>query len=207
MFKNRQDAGKKLAERLLSYKKLADHIVVGLARGGVVVAKEVSLALDLPLEVLTPRKIGAPSNSEFAIGAIQGDEVLLDDHSIAMLGASREEIQRIIQEETKEMRRREVLYRKGRKAYDFRGKTVILVDDGIATGMTLRACIRFLNKSKCRSIVIGTPVALPDTVAELQQEVDRVVCVLMPDNLFGISQFYEEFGQVEDKEICRLLSR
>jgi predicted phosphoribosyltransferase len=207
MFKNRQEAGKKLAEKLFLYKRLSDHVVIGLARGGVAVAKEVACALGLPLEVLVPRKIGAPMNPEFAIGAIVGDEVVLDSNSMEMIGAARGEIEKIIEAETKEMRRRESLYRKGKKAYDFRNKTVILIDDGIATGMTLGACIQFLKKNKCKSIVIGAPVAHPHAVEKLEKEADRVVCVLMPDDLQGISQYYEEFGQVEDEEVCRLISQ
>lgn len=205
MFKNRREAGKQLAEKLLSYKQLPNHVVVGLARGGVVVAKEVASALELPLEILAPRKIGSPMNPEFAIGAIQGNEVLLDSHLVETLEISKEEIQKIIQRETKEMRRRESLYRKGRKAYDFKGKTIVLIDDGIATGMTIRACIQFLLNNQCKSIVIGTPVAHPTIVARLEKEVDRVVCVLILNDLQGISQVYEEFEQVGDEEVCRLL--
>lgn len=205
MFQNRQEAGKKLADKLMAYKNLPDHIVVGLARGGVVVAKEVALALHLPLEVLAPRKIGAPMNAEFAIGAIQGEEVLLDSHSVAMVGATQEEIQAIIQKETKEMQRREMLYRGGKASPHFQRKSILLIDDGIATGMTLRVCIQFLKKAKCKSIVIGAPVASPDTVAQLQEEVDRIVCVFTPADFFAVGQFYEQFEQVGDEEVCRLL--
>ena len=205
MFQNRQEAGKKLADKLMASKNLPDCVVVGLARGGVVVAKEVALALHLPLEVLAPRKIGAPLNNEFAIGAIQGNEVLLNPHSIAMVGATQEEIQAIIQKETQEMHRREALYRQGKEPLHFQGKNILLIDDGIATGMTLRVCIQFLKKAKCKSIVIGAPVAVPDTVAQLQREVDQIVCVSTPADFFAISQFYEQFEQVGDEEVCRLL--
>ncbi len=205
MFKNRQAAGKELAKELSSYANLPNGVVVGLARGGVVVAKEVSSALNLPLEVLSPRKIGSPQNPEFAIGAIQGDEVVLDPHAIALTRATKEEIQKIIQIETKEMRRRESIYRGAKQPYDFQGKTVVLIDDGIATGMTLRASIQFLKKSKCQSIIIGAPVAHPDVVLQLQREVDQVICVLVSEQLFGISQFYEEFEQLKDEDVCRLL--
>src|ERR1700758_3985152 len=125
MFKNRQEAGKELAKKLSSYQCLAHHVVVGLARGGVVVAKEVALALNLPLDVLAPRKIGFPQNPEYALGAVQGGVVVLDAENVEVLGITKQEIQRIIQEETKEMQRRESLYRKGRKGYDFQDNTVL----------------------------------------------------------------------------------
>src|SRR5438105_8812588 len=175
-FKDRKDAGQKLAKSLEKYKNVTNTVVLGLPRGGVIVAKEVARYLHLPLDIIVPRKIGAPQNCEFAIGAVAGDVVWLDPSCVAAVGASREYIDRTTQREKKEAQRRLELYRKDKPPQNFTNFTVILVDDGIATGSTMKVSIAYLKNFKIKKLIVAIPVGPPDTIQELQTQVDELVC-------------------------------
>jgi putative phosphoribosyl transferase len=205
LFQNRADAGRKLASALASYSGLPQHLVIGLPRGGVIVAKEVALALHLPLDFISVRKIGAPQFPELALGAIAGDVVYWNEPLIASVGVSKVELQQIIEREKQEMARRKRLYRGERKSHLLKNQTILLVDDGIATGATLHASILYLRKQNVRSIVIAAPVAAEESLANFEKEVDRVVCLLAPPAFVSVSQFYVEFLAVSDEEVCSAL--
>lgn len=205
IFENRVDAGRKLADALAAYSGHRDHIVIGLPRGGIIVAKEIAQALRLPLEFISVRKIGAPHSPELALGAIAEDVVYLNRPLIGQVGASEAELERIIEMEKQEAARREEMYREGRKPSLLENQTVILVDDGIATGATLHAAVLYLRKQNVRSIIIAVPVATASSAAYFQKEADGVVCLLAPSTFLGVSQFYLEFSQVTDEQVCKAL--
>ncbi len=205
-FKDRVDAGRQLAAALLKYKDAAKTIVIGLPRGGVVVAAEVATVLRLPLDIVVPRKIGAPDNEELGIGALAGDTILLNKEIIAMLSVPSSYIEREAAKEKKEAERRLSLYRKGKPPQDFKGKTILLVDDGIATGYTMRASIALLKKMEAGKIIAAVPVGPPDTIEMLQKETDEAVCLLTPPSFMAVGQFYEQFPQTEDAEVIGLLN-
>lgn len=200
-FNNRIDAGRELAAKLLEYSNLPDHLVVGLARGGVIVAGEVASELHLPLEFISVRKIGSPSNPEFAMGALVNDVVFIND----MTGASNEEIASIIAKEKKESLRREYLYGAGHKTYSFQDQTILLVDDGIATGASLHTSIKFLKQKKVRSIIVAVPVAPPEAVKRFEREVDRIICLSTPADFYAVGQYYADFTPVTDEDVCNTL--
>lgn len=204
LFKDRRDAGRQLAEALKSL-TLDSAIVVGLPRGGVVVAAEAARILGLPLDVIIPRKIGAPFNAELAIGALAGDVVLLNDGLINALGVDASYIQSEIMKEKKEAVRRAALYRRNLPEPNFRGRTVIVIDDGIATGATMRASIGYLKKARARRLIAAVPVAPADTVQSLKNEGCEVVCLYCPASFQAVGQFYEEFTQTDDREVIQLL--
>ncbi|MCS7135748.1 MAG: phosphoribosyltransferase [Nitrososphaerota archaeon] len=205
-FKNREEAGRLLAKALKDYKG-CDVVVLAIPRGGVVVGYHVAEELDCPLDVIIPRKLGAPLQPELAIGAVaENGTSVLNEELIESMGVSRQYIERKIKEEVAEIRRRVSLYRSGRDAIPIKDKIVILVDDGLATGATMRAAINYVKKFGPKAIVVAVPVAPPDVVKSLRREVDRVVCLSTPEPFYAIGQFYEEFEQVEDEEVIRLLS-
>lgn len=205
-FKNRKVAGQKLAAALGKYKKAPKTIAIGLPRGGVVVAAEVAKALSLPLDIIVPRKIGAPHNEELGIGALAGDVVWIDPEISSIVGATQEYIDQAIAKEKKEADRRLSLYRKGKSPQQFSDWTVILIDDGIATGATMKASIAWMKKMKAARIVIAIPVAPPGTLANLQKEADEVVCLFSTEGFMAVGQFYENFPQTQDSEVIALLS-
>jgi len=207
LFKDRNDAGRQLGVALYKFKEAPKTLVIGLPRGGVVVAYEVAKALHLPLDVIVPRKIGAPDNPELAIGAIAGDTVQLDQALIAHLQVSPSFIEEEIVAERKEAERRLALFRKGKPSQDFTGFTILLVDDGIATGSTMRASIAYLKKMKAKHIVVAVPVGPPDTLAELKETVDEVICPYTPSSFYAVGQFYQNFPQTQDSEVIQLLTR
>lgn len=208
IFRNRQEAGRRLAARLKAYANREDVIVLGVPRGGVPVAFEVATALNLPLDVFVLRKLGVPGHEELAFGAIgSGGVRVLDRQVVESLGLSELVIGLVTREETAELARREKIYRGGRAPLDLRGKTVILVDDGIATGSSLRAGVSALRQMGPRAIVIAAPVAPPTTVNRLKREVDDVVCDETPKTFYGVGQFYGDFAQVSDEEVNELLKR
>ncbi|MBF8262346.1 MAG: phosphoribosyltransferase [Parachlamydiales bacterium] len=204
LFKDRRDAGQRLAEALKSL-KLDSAIAIGLPRGGVVVAAVVASLLHLPLDVIIPRKIGAPFNPEFAIGAIAGDEVLLNDEAISALGVDASYIQSEIKKEKKEAARRLALYRRHLPVQNFIGRTVIVIDDGIASGATMRASLSYLTKALAQRIIVAVPVAPPETIQRLRNEGFEVICLYSPESFQAVGQFYEEFAQTEDREVIQLL--
>ena len=208
IFRDRVHAGKQLAKRLGSYANRGDVIVLGIPRGGVTVAYEVARALNAPLDVLLSRKLGVPGQEELAFGAIAaGDGRYLDQRVIQATGISEKEIARVTEEVTKTLQQRALLYRGNRLPLQVTGKTVILVDDGIATGSSVYAAVNALRQMKPASLVLAIPVAPTSTFAWLKNEVDELICVFAPEQFYAVGQFYEVFSQVEDEEVQDLLER
>ena len=208
IFKDRVDAGRQLAERLMKYKHHPDTIVLGLPRGGVVTAYEIARILSLPLDIIVPRKIGAPFNPELAVGAITEDgSLVLNDDIMTSLGLSVQDLQSIIEKEKQEAERRLKLYRAGRPDLNLKNKTVILVDDGIATGATMQAAIASAKARGARTIIVAVPVAPPTALDELRPQVDEIVTLLITDHFWGISAFYENFVQTEDNQVLDLMKK
>jgi putative phosphoribosyl transferase len=207
VFKNRKDAGRKLAARLLKYKD--EHpVVLALPRGGVPVAYEVARALNAPLDIVVVRKLGAPGQPELGVGAVaDGDhpQSVLNEEVLRALDVSDDYLNREAEAELKEIRRRQELYRGGRAPEPIEGRTAIVIDDGIATGGSVRAALRGVRRSDPKQLVLAVPVAPPDTVESLQPEVDELVCLSMPFFFHAVGQFYEDFSQTTDEEVVELL--
>lgn len=208
LFRDRIDAGKSLARELTAYANRADTLVLGLPRGGVPVAYEVAVALHAPLDIILVRKLGVPGEQELAMGAIASGGVrVLNDDVVRMIGIPDSVIETVTAKERRELERRERLYRGGRATSAIQGKTVILVDDGIATGATVRAAIALVRQQRPAAVVVATPVAPASTCDELQAGVDDLVCVMTPKDFLAIGFWYEEFPQTTDDEIRELLDR
>lgn len=208
IFANRTEAGRELARHLSRYANRTDVIVLGAPRGGVPVAFEVAAALRAPLDIFVLRKLGVPGQAEFAFGAIgSGGVRVLDPDVIEGLGLSQLEVEQVTAAEKQELKRRERTYRGGRPPLDVTGLIVIVVDDGIATGSSMRAAIRALRQMNPARIVIATPVAPAASCKRLRSEVDELVCVVTPEPFYGVGQFYEDFSQVSDEEVKELLAR
>jgi predicted phosphoribosyltransferase len=207
-FPNRAEAGRLLAEKLAKYAGRDDVIVLGLPRGGVPVAYEVARALGVPLDVFIVRKLGVPGFEELAAGAIAsgGVRVLNDDVVRALPNAS-EIIELITAREAAELERRESSYRNGRPPPELRDRVVILIDDGLATGATMRAAIAALRQRGVAKIVVAVPVGAPDTCRELEAVADETVCVVAPEFFRAVGQYYEDFAQTTDEEVRDLLVR
>lgn len=207
-FLDRVDAGRRLAARLTAYAGRADVVVIGLPRGGVPVAYEISRALRAPLDVLIVRKLGVPGHEELAMGAIaSGGARVMNDEVLDALGIGDAEVEHVAARERVELERREHAYRGTRAHPAVEGRTVILVDDGIATGATIRAAVHALREQQPARIVIAVPVAAPESVALLRREADDVVCLHTPDPLLAIGIWYDDFGQTTDAEVVRLLEQ
>ena len=205
MFKNRDEAGKKLAKLMGCYRGKAS-IVLGLARGGVVVAAEVARDLKVPLGVIVPRKVGAPHNRELALGAVMDDgRGYLNHHLIEELGVSKEYLKSEIEQARLMSAKRKALYGKAAQL-DLKNKIVILVDDGIATGATMFASIHYVKENHAAKVVVAIPVASISALASLKEMADDVICVETED-LGAISMSYENFAQVEDKDVIALLEQ
>ena len=205
---NRTEAGRLLASKLTDYANRGDVLVLGLPRGGVPVAYEVALALNAPLDVCLVRKLGVPGRSELAMGAIASGGIrVLNSEIVAGLEIPESVIETVAAKERQELERRERAYRGSRPALEVGGKTVILVDDGIATGATLRAAIAALRSSGPDHLVVAVPVAPPATCSRLEAEVDEVVCLMTPEPFWSIGLWYEDFSQTTDAEVRELLAR
>ena len=205
-FANRRDAGLLLAERLTRYKGLPDVLVLGMARGGVPVAFEIAQALGARLDVFILHKLGVPGHEELAFGAIaSGGAQVLDEQTIDAVGLALGQMREVLTRARQEMERRERLYRKGRSALDAAGKTVILVDDGVATGSSVRAAIAALRGMRTARLVVAVPVAPQVTLQRLGSEADQVVCLSAPQAFRAVGDFYEDFSQVSDEEVESLL--
>lgn len=204
---DRFDAGKVLTRYLKKYTKQDDVIILALPRGGVPVAYEIATALSLPLDVFIVRKLGVPGHEELAIGAIaSGGIVIFNEPLMRQLNLDNESINLVLRSEQKELERREHFYRGDRPPHDLQGKTIILVDDGMATGSTMRAAIKALHQYKPASIIIAVPVAAADTCDEMESLVDEIICPLKPVNFYAVGLWYEDFPQTSDNEVINLLA-
>jgi putative phosphoribosyl transferase len=206
-FRDRVEAGRRLAQRLSEYAGRDDVIVLGLPRGGVPVAAEVAKALDAPLDVFLVRKVGLPGYEELAMGAVaSGGVLVLDEGLIGRLGVSQEQLERAIRAELQELERREQAYRGGREPLDLEGKTVILVDDGLATGASMRAGAEAVRRLNPARVVIAVPVAAEETCDQFRDVVDEVVCAVTPRPFNAVGLWYQDFSQTSDDEVRGLLA-
>ncbi|MCU1352353.1 MAG: Erythromycin esterase [Acidimicrobiales bacterium] len=206
LFRDRREAGRVLAERLGGYRARPDVRVLALPRGGVPVAAEVAAALGAPLDVFVVRKLGVPGHEELAMGAIaSGGAVVLNDDVLSRLSLGPEVVRRVIDEEQRELQRREETYRQGRPPIDVAGRTVILVDDGVATGASMRAAIAALRELGPSRVVVAVPVAPAATCAQLAADVDEVVCAASPSPFVAVGAAYRDFDQTSDDEVRALL--
>lgn len=206
IFLNRIDAGRRLAKKLSTYAGLDDVIVLAIPRGGVPIGFEVASELRVPLDVFVVRKLGVPGHEELAFGAIASRGIrILDAEIVESMGISELDIELITEKETAELDRRERVYRGARAPLNLKGRTVILVDDGIATGASTLAAIAALRQLNPARIVLGVPVAPASTCRRLRTKVDELICLEMPESFFAIGQFYEDFSQISDEEVKSLM--
>ncbi len=208
VFSSRVEAGRMLAAALSSYKG-KDVVVLGIPRGGLPVAREVADALQAPLDIVVVRKLGAPGQPELGIGAVvDGDHprAIFNQGVIESLGVEDEYITREIERQLKEIKRREIAYRGGEPSVALAGKTVIVVDDGIATGSSVRAALRGVRRAKPKKLILAIPVAPAETLEALRGDTDEIVCLETPEDFFAVGQFYRDFHQVGDDEVKRILA-
>jgi predicted phosphoribosyltransferase len=206
MFKDREEAGRKLAAKLQGYKAAKNLIVLAIPRGGVVVGKELAKALDCSLDVLVTKKIGAPGNPELAIGAVGPDgTVVLNQDLVPRTGADKEYISKQQKAISEEVKRKMKAFRKGKRRLNLKGKAVILTDDGIATGATVEASIKWIKTQKPKKVILAVPVAAPDSLAKLTPLVDEVACLDQPYFFAAVGQFYQSFPQTTDEEVIEML--
>jgi len=208
VFENRADAGRVLASLLHEFDGRKDVVVLALPRGGVPVGFEVAQAIRAPFDVFVVRKLGVPGQEELAMGAVaSGGTVLLNQHVIESLAIRDATIDTVLLRELRELERRELEYREGRPAIDVRGRTVILVDDGLATGSSMRVAASAVKKQNPAAVVVAVPVASASACAELESEVNRVICASTPEPFWAVGQWYRDFSQISDEEVRRLLHR
>jgi putative phosphoribosyl transferase len=204
-FADRRDAGRQLAVPLLPLVGVCP-IVVGLPRGGIPVASEIATALHAPLEILAVRKLGAPHNPEYGIGAIVEDGTrIFDSEALGALAIDGAMLESIVAEASEELHRRVVAYRGGHLPMRLRDRTVVVVDDGVATGVTDTAAIRAIRHQRPRRLILAVPVCAPDSLARLRKEADETICLIAPPQLRGVGQWYRDFSQVHDQEVIAAL--
>ena len=207
-FADREDAGRALAERLAHHAGRDDVVVLGLPRGGVPVAAQVAAGLHAPLDVLLVRKLGVPGREELAMGAIaSGGIVELDEDTVKQWGITRTQVKHVLERETAELERRASAYRHGREMPSVRGRTVIVVDDGLATGATMRAAVSALRKLGPASIVVAVPVGSNEACDEMRRHADECVCVRTPHPFFAVGAWYHDFTPTTDEEVTMWLER
>jgi putative phosphoribosyl transferase len=209
IYQNRRDAGRVLAQALAEshLPDLKNAVVLGLVRGGVPVAFEVAMALSLPLDIMIVRKIGAPGNREFAMGAVaSGGAFVLNPEVVRAYGVTDEKLRHLIDTQKQEIERLEELYRDGRAALEFGEGGVILVDDGLATGASMRAAVRAV-RPRARRVTVAVPVSARSTASELSREVDHLVCAMLPEPLEAVGLFYQDFSPTSDEEVRSLLAQ
>jgi putative phosphoribosyl transferase len=208
LFKDRVDAGIKLAKELSKYANLSDVLILALPRGGVPVAFEVAKELNVKMDVFIVRKLGVPGNEELAMGAIASDNIrVLNEDVVRSFQIPERVINMVTENERRELERRERTYRGDRPNPEIRGSTIILIDDGLATGATMRAAAAALKTKNPAKIVIAVPTAARDTCEFFRREVDEVICVSTPEPFYGVGAWYEDFSQTTDKEVCELLDK
>jgi predicted phosphoribosyltransferase len=206
LFQDRFEAGRLLASKLRSFANRPDTVVLALPRGGVPVGFEVANALNVPLDVFVVRKLGVPGHEELAMGAIASGGIrVLNEDVVRTAGIPDEVIDAVTTEEERELERRERDYREGRPPVDVQGRTVILVDDGLATGSSMRVAVLALRRKRPAQIVVAVPVGAPTTCAEFESEVDQTVCAVTPEPFQSVGQWYWDFSQTSDAEVCDLL--
>ncbi|MGQ0562669.1 MAG: phosphoribosyltransferase [Gemmatimonadota bacterium] len=207
-FRNRSDAGRRLGAALAKYATRDDVIVLGLPRGGVPVAFEVANAIGAPLDVFVVRKLGLPGHEELAMGAIASGGVrLLNEEVVGMYHVSDRDLERVTRQEQQELERREKQYRGEQPFPGLEGKTVVIVDDGLATGSTMRAAVEALRKRGAARIVVAVPVAAPETCEALATVADEIVCAETPEPFYAVGLWYEDFSQTSDEEVHDILER
>ena len=205
MYSDRRDAGRQLGSRLAAL-RATDPVVIGLPRGGILVADEVARALGAPLDVIVARKVGAPFNAELAIGAVAPGVVHIDESLVEALKIAPEYLARAVEHEQSEVRRREEIFRSGRRPVELAGRTAILVDDGLATGSTALAAIQSLRLLSPKAVILAVPVGAPETVAHLRPMVDDLICLSTPLYFRAVGQAYTDFGQTSDAEVTEVLA-
>jgi putative phosphoribosyl transferase len=206
-FSDRVEAGKRLASALTDFAG-KNGIVLAIPRGGVVVGYEIAKALSLPLDIIIPRKIGAPDNPELAIGAMTEDgTIILDDNLITYIGVQRDYIKAESERQKHEIERRLKLYRQNEPYPSLKGLDVVIVDDGIATGSTMKAALASVKNRGASTVTVAVPVGPPSTIKELKKQADRVVCLYAPEYFQAIGQFYTDFNQTTDEEVIQLLKQ
>lgn len=204
LLRDRVEAGKQLVQALKTGSENA--IVLAVPRGGVVVGYEVARALGVPLDVIVTKKIGAPDNPELAIGAVAEDGTfILDDDLVERLGVPKEYVKQEVERQRQEIQRRLLRYRGDIPYPNLKNREVIVVDDGVATGSTLKAALRLLRNKGAKKVIVAVPVGPPDTIRELEKLADRVVCLQTPEPFYAIGQFYKDFAQTSDEEVTELL--
>jgi len=207
-FADRTSAGQALAEKLRAYANRSDVIVLGLPRGGVPVGFEVAKVLKAPLDIFLVRKLGVPGQEELAMGAIASGGVrVLNDGVVSSLHLSETQINQVVAKEQQELERREHLYREDHPAPTLCDQSIILVDDGLATGATMRAAIKALRQQQPARIVVAVPVSSPETYHDMQAEVDEVICPLTPEPFHSVGFWYKDFSQTTDEEVTTLLQQ
>jgi predicted phosphoribosyltransferase len=208
LFRDRLEAGRMLAKNLREYANRSDVVVLALPRGGVPVAYEVAKTLDAPLDIFLVRKLGLPGQEELAMGAIAtGGVQVLNEEVVRVLDIPDEIINAVAEKEERELERREREYRGGRAPIEILGRTAILIDDGLATGSSMRAALLALKGKQPAQIIVAVPVGSPETCAGLESEVDKVVCAVTPDPFLGVGKWYRDFSQTSDEEVRELLDR
>ncbi len=206
IFRDRSEAGEYLAAKLAAYADRRDVLVLGIPRGGVPVAFEVARRLHAPFGIILVRKLGLPGQEEVGMGAIAAGGVrVLNEEMVNDLGVERDSIEAVTQKELVELNRRNLLYRGNRAAMDMRGRTVILVDDGLATGSTMRAAICAIRAQKPSRIVVAVPVGAKETCAQVASQVDELVCFLMPQSFRSVGEWYDDFSQTTDEQVLELM--
>lgn len=203
MFKNRKEAGQLLAKELSKYKNKKNVLVLAIPRGGVVTGYEIAKNLNSDLDIIVIKKIGFPTNPELALGAASLDSYYLNEELVK--NAPKEYLEEAIKTKQKEAKEKYELLRKGKSSFSVKDKIVILTDDGVATGTTISLAIQILKKQKPEKLILAIPVAPSETVPKLKKLVDEIVCLDQPQNLMAVGQFYEDFTQVEDEEVKKIL--
>jgi len=208
MFNDRRDAGVQLSSRLEEYKGQTGVLVLALPRGGVATGYEIAYYLKVPLDIVIVRKIGFPGQPELAIGAVsETGRVVLNESIISTYGVSKDYIEREISQQKKEISRRAELYRKGKRLPSLEGKSIILVDDGVATGATMKAAITTLKEEKLKKLIVALPVAPAGMADEIEQMADTLICIETPFDFMAVGAYYHDFTQVTDEEVIDLLKR
>jgi predicted phosphoribosyltransferase len=208
LFEDRFEAGRVLASRLSEFARRSEVVVLALPRGGVPVGYEVAQALRAPLDVFVVRKLGTPGQEELAMGALApGGVTVLNREVIQALGIPQQTIDAVVAREQRELERREREYREGRPPVEVQGRTAILVDDGLATGSSMRVAAKALRKRSAAQIVVAVPVSSPLTCAEFETVVDKIVCAAVPEPFWAVGQWYRNFSQITDSEVRELLAR